>query len=54
MIPPFPFRKNNMIVFPSGKFDTFCTLSELKVCDPNTSNPHYNGKFVCWDFGKYN
>ena len=34
MIPCFPFRKNNMIIFPSGKFDTFCTLSELKVCDP--------------------
>ena len=34
MIPCFPFRKNNMIVFPSGKFETYCTLSELKVCDP--------------------
>ena len=34
MIPPFPFRKNKMIIFPSGKFDTFCTLAELKVCDP--------------------
>ena len=34
MIPCFPFRKNNMIIFPSGKFETYCTLSELKVCDP--------------------
>ena len=33
-IPCFPFRKNNMIIFPSGKFETYCTLSELKVCDP--------------------
>ena len=33
-IPPFPFRKDNMIIFPSGKFETYCTLAELQVCDP--------------------
>jgi len=31
-IPPFPFRANNNIVFPSGKFITYCTLSELQAC----------------------
>jgi len=33
-IPAFPFRKENMIIFPSGKFETYCTLAELEVCDP--------------------
>jgi len=31
-IPPFAFRANNNIVFPSGKFITYCTLSELQAC----------------------
>jgi|SaaInlStandDraft_2_1057019.scaffolds.fasta_scaffold06128_2 hypothetical protein len=30
---PFPFRKNNSIVYPSGKFVTHCTLQELQVID---------------------
>lgn len=34
-IPPFPFRIKNNIIFPSGKFETYVTLEELKVCkDP--------------------
>ena len=37
-IPPFPFRANNNILFPSGKFETFVTLEELKVCE---SLKHY-------------
>ncbi|AJW71040.1 DNA polymerase [Nitrosopumilus adriaticus] len=32
-VPPFPFRNNNMIIFPSGKFETFCTLPELLACN---------------------
>ena len=36
-VPPFPFRKNNRLLFPSGKFVTYCTLAELKACD----NPKY-------------
>ncbi|TAK17841.1 MAG: DNA polymerase, partial [Nitrosarchaeum sp.] len=32
-VPPFPFRANNNIIFPSGKFETYATLDELKVCD---------------------
>lgn len=32
MIAPFPFRtKNNRIIYPSGEFETFVTLEELKV-----------------------
>ncbi|MCV0372452.1 MAG: DNA polymerase [Nitrosarchaeum sp.] len=36
-IPPFPFRTNRMLIFPSGKFVTYCTLAELKACN----NPKY-------------
>ena len=32
-IPPFPFRANNNILFPSGKFETYVTLDELKACE---------------------
>ncbi|PIN69703.1 DNA polymerase, partial [Candidatus Woesearchaeota archaeon CG11_big_fil_rev_8_21_14_0_20_43_8] len=32
-IPPFPFRTNGIIIFPSGKFETFVTIDELKVVD---------------------
>ncbi|MEO9308074.1 MAG: DNA polymerase [Nitrososphaera sp.] len=32
-IPPFPFRKKNMIIFPSGKFETYVTLQELLACE---------------------
>ncbi|AFS82624.1 type B DNA polymerase [Candidatus Nitrosopumilus sediminis] len=32
-IPPFPFRTNGLIIFPSGKFETFVTLDELKATD---------------------
>ncbi|MCV0399043.1 MAG: DNA polymerase [Nitrosarchaeum sp.] len=32
-IPPFPFRTNGLIIFPSGKFETYVTLDELKVAD---------------------
>lgn len=32
-IPPFPFRSNNKLLFPSGKFITYCTLAELQACD---------------------
>lgn len=32
-IPPFPFRANNSIIFPSGKFQTFVTLPELQACN---------------------
>lgn len=32
-IPPFPFRVNGNLIFPSGKFETYVTLDELKACD---------------------
>jgi len=32
-IPPFPFKSNDKLIFPSGKFQTFCTLNELKACE---------------------
>jgi len=31
-VTPFPFRANNNIIFPSGKFVTYCTLAELFAC----------------------
>ena len=31
-IPPFPFRINGKLIFPSGKFVTYCTQSELQAC----------------------
>ena len=36
-IPPFPFKTNDKLVFPSGNFITYCTLAELKSCN----NPDY-------------
>lgn len=36
-VPPFPFRKNRSIVFPSGRFETCVTLAELLAC----GNPKY-------------
>ncbi len=32
-IPPFPFRANNTVVFPSGKFETYVTLPEILACE---------------------
>ncbi|MBM3911012.1 MAG: DNA polymerase, partial [Thaumarchaeota archaeon] len=32
-VPPFPFKSNGKLIFPSGKFQTFCTLNELKACE---------------------
>jgi len=32
-IPSFPFRVKNMIIFPSGRFETYSTLPELLACD---------------------
>ena len=35
-IPPFPFRTNHILVFPAGKFETYCTLDELLACDDSS------------------
>ncbi len=32
VITPFPFKANNVILYPSGKFITYCTLKELQAC----------------------
>ncbi len=32
-VPPFAFRKDYTVVFPSGEFETYCTLDELKACN---------------------
>jgi len=32
-IPPFPFRTNHDIIFPSGEFETYVTLQELQACE---------------------
>lgn len=32
-VPPFPFRTDNNLIFPSGKFETYCTLAELQACE---------------------
>ncbi|MCH7561668.1 MAG: DNA polymerase, partial [Thaumarchaeota archaeon] len=35
-IPPFAFRTNKKLIFPSGKFVTYCTLAELQACKDNS------------------
>lgn len=45
-VPPFPFRKNGIVVFPSGRFRTFVTLDELKACE----NPEYYRIVRSWQF----
>ncbi|QLH03000.1 DNA polymerase [Nitrosopumilus cobalaminigenes] len=35
IVAPFPFKTNNVILYPSGKFVTYCTLSELQACKKN-------------------
>jgi len=52
-VPLFPFRTNGKLIFPSGKFQTFCTLAELQACENKNyykildswqycdDNPHY-------------
>lgn len=45
-VPPFPFRKNGIVVFPSGRFRTFVTLDELKACE----NPDYYRIVRSWQF----
>ena len=37
LVAPFPFRKNNRILFPSGNFVTYCTLQELLAFGDDTS-----------------
>lgn len=32
-IPPFPFRANSTVIFPSGKFETYVTLPEILACE---------------------
>lgn len=45
-IPPFPFRAQNNIIFPSGQFETYVTLAELQACD----NPDYYEILESWQF----
>lgn len=43
---PFPFRANHTLVFPSGKFVTYCTIDELRVCE----NPQFYKILYSWQF----
>jgi hypothetical protein len=45
-IPPFPFRVKNLIIFPSGKFETYVTLEELRACE----NPQFYKILDSWQF----
>jgi hypothetical protein len=45
-IPPFAFRVNNEIIFPTGKFITYCTLAELQAC----KNPNWYKILNSWQF----
>lgn len=49
-IPPFPFRSNNKLIFPSGNFITYCTLAELKACE----NPNYFTVLDSWQYSDDN
>jgi hypothetical protein len=45
-IPPFPFRVNSEIIFPTGRFVTYCTLAELQAC----RNPNWYKILNSWQF----
>jgi hypothetical protein len=45
-IPPFPFRIKNNILFPSGKFETYVTLEELRAYN----NPSHYAILDSWQF----
>ncbi|QLH08813.1 DNA polymerase [Candidatus Nitrosotenuis sp. DW1] len=45
-VPPFPFRVNGIVIFPSGQFETYCTLAELQACD----NPKFYKIIDSWQF----
>ncbi len=45
-VPPFPFRVNGIVIFPSGQFETYCTLAELQACD----NPKFYKILDSWQF----
>lgn len=45
-VPPFPFRANNVVIFPSGKFRTYLTLAELLACEDD----HYYRILNSWQF----
>jgi len=45
-VPPFPYRKNHKVIFPSGRFTSYCTLAELKAC----RNPDYYTILESWQY----
>ncbi len=45
-IPPFPFRAQNNIIFPSGRFETYVTLEELRACE----NANFYKILESWQF----
>lgn len=45
-VPPFPFKTNNRLIFPSGKFITYCTLAELRAC----KNPEFYTILESWQY----
>jgi hypothetical protein len=45
-IPPFPFRANGQLVFPSGKFITYVTLAELQNCPESWYKIRNSWQFV--------
>lgn len=45
-IPPFPFRANGQLVFPSGRFVTYVTLAELQNCEKSWYKIRNSWQFV--------
>jgi len=45
-VPPFPFRKDLMVCFPSGEFTTFTTLEELRAVNA----PKYYSILDSWQY----
>jgi hypothetical protein len=45
-IPPFPFRANGQLIFPSGRFVTYVTLAELQNCDKSWYKIRNSWQFV--------
>lgn len=35
-VPPFPFKANGVVIFPSGQFRTYVTLEEMRACEDDS------------------
>jgi len=53
IVGPFAFKANNVILYPSGKFVTYCTLKELQACKSNSLYRIHEGYQFITNFDIY-